>query len=177
MRSTESFSGFPYAIALYNCLLYTWYGSPLISDGWDNIVFIVVNAIGLLLECCFVCIYLTFAPPKAKVLSHHIIAHLQIVAIQESLASNWHTFNPDQYDLIHWKHLAVDKQLMLNEYSLQRKMTRMVMGVLLVFGTIAMASVFAVHDHNHKKVVVGTAGIVSTVILYGSPLSVIVSYT
>ena len=118
MRSTESFSGFPYAIALYNCLLYTWYGSPLISDGWDNIVFIVVNAIGIFLECYLVCIYLTFAPPKAKVLSHHIIAHLQIVAIQESLASNWHTFNPDQYDLIHWKHLAVDKQLMLNEYSL-----------------------------------------------------------
>lgn len=78
MRSTESFSGFPYAIALYNCNLYTWYGSPLISNGWDNIVVMVVNAVGLLLECCFICIYLTFAPPKPKVLSCHIY-FLQIV--------------------------------------------------------------------------------------------------
>lgn len=66
-RSTESFSGLPYTIALFNCLLYTFYGSPLISNGWDNIVVMVVNAIGLLLECCFVCIYLIFAPPKPKV--------------------------------------------------------------------------------------------------------------
>lgn len=120
MRSTESFSGFPYAIALYNCLLYTWYGSPLISDGWDNIVVMVVNAIGLLLECCFVGIYLTFAPPKPK-----------------------------------------------------RKMVKMVVGVLVVFGTIAMTSFLALHNRNSKKVVVGTAGMVATVILYGSPLSVI----
>eukprot|EP00253_Pinus_taeda_P012422 PITA_12422 len=120
MRSTESFSGFPYAIALYNCILYTWYGSPLISNGWDNIVVMVVNAVGLLLECCFICIYLTFAPPKPK-----------------------------------------------------RKMVGMVIGVLMVFGTIAITSFLAVHDHNKRKAFVGTAGLVATAILYVSPLSVI----
>lgn len=67
MRSTESFSGVPYAIALYNCILYTWYGSPLISNGWENVVVMVVNAVGILLECCFICIYLTFVAPKPKV--------------------------------------------------------------------------------------------------------------
>jgi hypothetical protein len=32
----------------------------------------VVNAINVLLEFCFVFIYLTFAPPKTKVSFHHI---------------------------------------------------------------------------------------------------------
>lgn len=119
-RSTESFSGFPYAIALFNCLVYTWYGSPLISNGWDNVVVMVVNAIGLLMQCCFVCIYLTFAPPKIK-----------------------------------------------------RNMGMMVGGLLVLFGTIVISSLSVVHDHKHKKVLVGAAGMVATVILDISPLSVI----
>lgn len=119
-RTTESFSGFPYAIALFNCLVYTWYGSPLISNGWGNVVVMVVNAIGVLLELCFVCIYLTFAPRKTK-----------------------------------------------------RNMGMMVVGLLVLFGTIATCSVCAFHDDKHKKIFVGSAGMVATVILYASPLSVI----
>jgi len=119
-KTTESFSGFPYVMALFNCLLYTLYGSPLISNGWDNVVVMVVNAIGVLLEFCFVFIYLTFAPPKTK-----------------------------------------------------RNMVMMVVGLLVIFGTIATSSVCAFHDHKHKKLFVGTAGVAATVILYASPLSVI----
>lgn len=119
-RTTESFSGLPYTIALFNCLLYTFYGSPLISNGWDNIVVMVVNGIGLLIECCFVCIYLIFAPPKPK-----------------------------------------------------KRMAGMVACALMLFGAIAIASFCAVSDHKHKKALVGTAGMVATVILYASPLSVI----
>lgn len=53
----------------------------------------------------------------------------------------------------------------------------MVIGVLMVFGTIAITSFLAVHDHNKRKAIVGTAGLVATAILYASPLSVIVSFT
>jgi solute carrier family 50 protein (sugar transporter) len=56
-------------------------------------------------------------------------------------------------------------------------MAGMVAGALVVFGTIAIASFCAVHDHRHKKVLLGTSGMVATVILYASPLSVIVSFT
>lgn len=92
MRSTESFSGFPYAIALYNCILYTWYGSPLISNGWENIVVMVVNAVGFLLECCFICIYLTFAPPKPRVLSCHIYLLQRVLRSHKAYfcQSTWH---------------------------------------------------------------------------------------
>ncbi|KAH9308840.1 hypothetical protein KI387_036751, partial [Taxus chinensis] len=119
-RSTENFSGVPYLIALFNCLLYTYYGSPLISNGWDNVVVMSVNAVGLLLECCFICVYLLFAPAKTKT-----------------------------------------------------TMARLLVGVLTLFASIAAVSLFALHDRRHKKLLVGTAGMVATVILYGSPLSVI----
>jgi len=119
-RTTEDFSGFPYAVALLNCLLYTYYGSPLISNGWDNLIVMVVNAIGLVIECSFICIYLIFAPPKPKTV-----------------------------------------------------MVRLLVTVLMVSGTLGIISVIAMHDHKHKKMLVGTAGMVATVILYGSPLSMI----
>lgn len=119
-RSTDSFSGLPYAIALFNCLVYTLYGSPLISNGWDNVVVMVVNSIGLLLECCFACIYLTFATPKSK-----------------------------------------------------KNMVWMVAGVLVIFGAIAIISFSIVHDERHRKVLVGTVGLLATIILYASPLTVI----
>lgn len=65
-RSTESFSGFPYAIALLNSLLYSWYGSPLISHGLDNILVLTINGVGIVLEFIFVCIFLKYALPTAK---------------------------------------------------------------------------------------------------------------
>lgn len=66
--STEDFSGLPYAIALLNCLLYTSYGLPLISNGSENILVSTVNGVGIILELLFICIYLKFAPVKSKLL-------------------------------------------------------------------------------------------------------------
>ncbi|KAH9300964.1 hypothetical protein KI387_012547, partial [Taxus chinensis] len=65
-KTTGDMSGLPYAIGLFNCLVYTWYGSPLISNGWDNALVMAINAVGLLLECCFCTIYLLFAPTKSR---------------------------------------------------------------------------------------------------------------
>lgn len=112
MRSTESFSGFPYAIALYNCILYTWYGSPLISNGWENIVVMVVNAVGFVLECCFICIYLTFAPPKPKVLSCHIYLLQIVLRFHKAYfcQSTWHrsleSFDSSKSVNVQWIFLA-----------------------------------------------------------------------
>ena len=54
-------------------------------------------------------------------------------------------------------------------------MGRIVAGVFVMFVTIAIISLCVVHDHEHKKVLVGTVGMIATVILYASPLSIIVS--
>ena len=50
----------------------------------------------------------------------------------------------------------------------------MIVAVLVVFGTIAIISLCVFHDHKNRKVLVGTAGMAATIILFVSPLSVIV---
>ncbi|KAK7839577.1 bidirectional sugar transporter sweet3 [Quercus suber] len=58
-KSTEEFSCVPYIISLFNCLLYTWYGLPVVSNRWEN--FTVVSTNGS--PCCYIkivhtCIYI-----------------------------------------------------------------------------------------------------------------------
>ncbi|KAF9598871.1 hypothetical protein IFM89_032725 [Coptis chinensis] len=44
-KSTEEFSVVPYVAALLNSVLYTLYGSPLASQGWENLPLMVVSVI------------------------------------------------------------------------------------------------------------------------------------
>ncbi|KAH9317300.1 hypothetical protein KI387_019069, partial [Taxus chinensis] len=62
--STEEFSGLPYVTALFNCLLYTWYGLPFVTS--HNILVTVSNGTGAVLELIYVCLYLAYSPPKYK---------------------------------------------------------------------------------------------------------------
>ncbi|XP_057845732.1 bidirectional sugar transporter SWEET3b isoform X2 [Cryptomeria japonica] len=119
-KTTGEMSGVPYAIGLLNCLVYTLYGSPLISNGWENSLVMGTNALGFLLQFCFCTIYLRFAPPKSK-----------------------------------------------------RRMGLMVGGVLVVFASTAVTSMWGLKAA-HRKVFVGTAGMVASILLYGSPLSDII---
>ncbi|GLJ30345.1 hypothetical protein SUGI_0600350 [Cryptomeria japonica] len=116
-KTTGEMSGMPYAIGLFNCLIYTLYGSPLISNGWENALVMGTNALGFLLQFCFCTIYLLFAPPKSK-----------------------------------------------------RRMGFMVGGVLVLFASTAATSMWGV-EAGKKKMLVGTTGMVASVILFGSPLS------
>lgn len=64
--STEEFSCIPYIIALLNCLLYTWFGMPVVSKGWENFTVATINGLGILLEASFIIIYIKFASAKRK---------------------------------------------------------------------------------------------------------------
>lgn len=64
--NVEEFSCVPYILALFNCLLYTWYGLPVVSSGWENFPVSTINGVGILLEITFISIYIWFAPSKKK---------------------------------------------------------------------------------------------------------------
>ncbi|XP_038874563.1 bidirectional sugar transporter SWEET3 isoform X2 [Benincasa hispida] len=49
-----------------NCLLYTWYGLPIVSKGWENFPVVTINGLGILLEFSFISIYLCFASSQEK---------------------------------------------------------------------------------------------------------------
>lgn len=46
---------------------------------------------------------------------------------------------------------------------------------IAVFVTTALLSAFAIHDYRHRKMLVGSVGLVVSATMYGSPLSVVVS--
>ncbi|XP_062154259.1 bidirectional sugar transporter SWEET3 isoform X1 [Alnus glutinosa] len=119
-KSTEEFSCVPYIIALLNCLLYTWYGLPVVSHRWENLPLITTNGLGILLEFSFIFIYFWFASDGGKM-----------------------------------------------------KVAVSVTTVIIGFCTTAIISALAFHDHHHRKVFVGSVGLVVSVAMYGSPLVVV----
>ncbi|XP_020096876.1 bidirectional sugar transporter SWEET3b isoform X1 [Ananas comosus] len=116
-RSTEEFSCVPYIIAFLNCLLYTWYGLPVVSRGFENFPVITINAIGIVLETSFIFTYIWFALPERK------------------------------------------KTAIL-----------MMVPVTVLFTMTVFVSSFLLHDHRHRKVFVGTIGLVASISMYSSPL-------
>ncbi|XP_031394600.1 bidirectional sugar transporter SWEET3 [Punica granatum] len=116
-KSTEEFSCFPYIVALLNCLLYTWYGLPVVSYKWENFPVVTINGVGILLELSFILIYFWFASPRRKV----------TVAVTT-------------------------------------------MSVALVFSAAALISALVFHDHPHRKMFIGSIGLVASIAMYGSPL-------
>ncbi|XP_027338949.1 bidirectional sugar transporter SWEET3 [Abrus precatorius] len=66
-KSTEEFSCIPYIIALLNCLLFTWYGLPVISYKWENFPLVTVNGVGIAFELSYLLIYFWFSTAKEKV--------------------------------------------------------------------------------------------------------------
>lgn len=58
----------------------------------------------------------------------------------------------------------------------QIKVAAMVLPVILVFCITAIISAYVFHDHHHRKVFVGSVGLVASVAMYGSPLVVMVSH-
>ncbi|OIW15252.1 hypothetical protein TanjilG_16502 [Lupinus angustifolius] len=65
-KSTEEFSCIPYIIGLFNCLLFTWYGLPVVSYKWENLPLVTVNGVGIVLELSYVLIYFCYASAKGK---------------------------------------------------------------------------------------------------------------
>ncbi|KAH9308814.1 hypothetical protein KI387_036725, partial [Taxus chinensis] len=118
-KSVGQYSCTPYVIALFNCLTYTWYGMPVVSEGWENFLVSTVNGAGIIPECFVICTYLLLAPPNLKL-----------------------------------------------------RVARMVVAVLVLFTTMAMVSSFALHEHKHRKFLVGIVGIITSIAMYGSPLLV-----
>lgn len=52
-------------------------------------------------------------------------------------------------------------------------MVAILVGVIMLFASIATVSQLALHDHKSRKTMVGTSGMIVTVVMYASPLSII----
>jgi len=64
-QSTEQFSGLPYIYTLLNCLICTWYGTPVVSA--DNILLMTVNSSGAVFQFAYISLFLVYADTDKKV--------------------------------------------------------------------------------------------------------------
>ncbi|GLJ36959.1 hypothetical protein SUGI_0747780 [Cryptomeria japonica] len=88
-KSVGHYSCTPYVIALFNCFTYTWYGMPVVSKGWENILLSTVNGAGIIPECFFICTYLLLAPPKAKLEVVRMVATVVVVFTVMAMVSTF----------------------------------------------------------------------------------------
>ncbi|XP_010550789.1 PREDICTED: bidirectional sugar transporter SWEET3b-like [Tarenaya hassleriana] len=66
-RSTGDFSCIPYIVTMMTCLLWMWYGLPVVSRGLENLSLITIGCIGFTLELSFVSIFFSLASSRARI--------------------------------------------------------------------------------------------------------------
>ncbi|OMO98479.1 SWEET sugar transporter [Corchorus olitorius] len=63
-KSVEEFQPYPYIATVLNCLMWIFYGLPLVVK--DNILVTTINGIGLVIELIYLAIYCWYAKDKKK---------------------------------------------------------------------------------------------------------------
>ncbi|XAR49623.1 hypothetical protein NMG60_11032887 [Bertholletia excelsa] len=63
-KSTENFSGIPYALTLLSCLLSAWYGLPFVTP--HNLLVVITSGVGAITESIYIVVFIIFAPRKEK---------------------------------------------------------------------------------------------------------------
>lgn len=149
-KSIEKYSCVPYIMALSNCVLYTWYGLPVVSYKWENFPVVTINGIGIFLELSFILIYFYYASTDGK------------ASYLTQIKCNKH---------------FISCNISIALMKLQKKVAMMTLPVLLLSSSVVLLSAFAFHDHHHRKAFVGSIGLVASVAMYGSPLVAMVSTT
>lgn len=71
-RSTEQFSGMPYVYALLNCLISSWYGTPLVSS--DNLLVTTVNSVGAVFQLIYISLFISYAEKVKKKMMFGVVS-------------------------------------------------------------------------------------------------------
>ncbi|KAM0903375.1 hypothetical protein ACQ4PT_018626 [Festuca glaucescens] len=77
--SVEQYSCIPYILTLFSNLMYTWYGLPVVSSGWENWALSGISSLGALFESIFIIIYTWFAPRGKKKLVMMMVSPILII--------------------------------------------------------------------------------------------------
>lgn len=64
-KSTENFSGVPYVVTLLNCLLWIFYGIPVVHP--NSLLVVTINSAGCFLEMIYICIFFAYTNKKERV--------------------------------------------------------------------------------------------------------------
>ncbi|KAG1346907.1 Bidirectional sugar transporter SWEET6b [Cocos nucifera] len=63
-KGVEDFSPLPYIVTLLNCMLWVFYGLPVVHPG--TILVSTINGIGVVLEAVYLCIFFFYSPNRLR---------------------------------------------------------------------------------------------------------------
>ncbi|GLJ19386.1 hypothetical protein SUGI_0349300 [Cryptomeria japonica] len=118
LKSTQEYSGLPYACTLFNCCLWALYGAPFVKP--HSTLLLTINGAGIFLEIFYLLSFLTFASRKEKV-----------------------------------------------------KTARLAIAMMAAFVIVVVVTIYVLHTYNARQLLVGTLGVILSIAMYASPLSVV----
>jgi solute carrier family 50 protein (sugar transporter) len=66
-KDVEEFKADPYLATLLNCMLWVFYGLPIVHP--NSILVVTINGVGLVVEAIYLMIFFIYAPTKKRVRS------------------------------------------------------------------------------------------------------------
>ncbi|PKA49757.1 Bidirectional sugar transporter SWEET6a [Apostasia shenzhenica] len=65
-KSVENFSPIPYVVTLLNCMLWVFYGLPVVHP--HSLLVVTINGTGIVLEAIYISIFLVFSPNNKRMM-------------------------------------------------------------------------------------------------------------
>ena len=121
-RSVEQYSPVPYLASFFNCGLWVLYGMPFVQP--NSLLVVICNGAGVVIEACYLVIFLTYSDPKKK----------------------------------------------------RFKVALMVLAEILIFVILVLLMLTMVDTTQMRSTIVGSICLVANILMYASPLSVMVSH-
>lgn len=153
--AVEEFKPDPYIATAMNCMLWIFYGLPMVHP--DSILVVTINSIGLAMELIYLSIFFLYAPNKGRVstsLSHpfsNLFFHTSFL----HMFMNW---------------------ILYIKLKLQAKVIGWVALEILFLGVVAACTLTLRKTHAQRSDLVGILCVIFGVLMYASPLTVMVCH-
>lgn len=162
---------------MLNCMFWIFYGLPVVHP--DSTLVISINSAGLLLEFIYLNIFLFYTTKKNRVHGQNWL-NLNIVrlTVLPKLKHDFLYHIVEELNMVH--NQVVFSSIVLRPNNVCFELHQIIIALSLL-GEIALLAIVAVftllcfHSHASRSMFVGIICVICGIIMYGSPLTIIVS--
>ncbi|XP_057994919.1 bidirectional sugar transporter SWEET5-like [Hevea brasiliensis] len=152
-KAVQDFKADPYVATVLNCAMWSFYGLPIVKE--DSILVTTINAVGLLIELIYVCIFFIFSPNHKRVCYNCNIHTMETYTRNEVITIT--------HMLCFYGHL-------------QRRIAIALTVEVIFVAVVILISIVALSTPKKRAMFVGILCIILNIIMYVSPLTVMVRF-
>lgn len=167
----EDFSPIPYLATVMNCMLWVFYGFPIVHP--HSLLVLTINGIGLVVELIYLCMYFTYSSKRQKV---SLSPPLLTVFINSCDPSGFILFlmiHPTAILLLGDFPVAIPD--MTRCFVSQVKPSFILLVEIVLMAIVVVVTLLVFHTYEKRTLFVGILCIIFGTCMYASPLSAMVS--